>query len=107
MQQISATELAAVLKDDDQVLLTLLDVREPWEFGICHIEGSVSIPMNALPERLGELDREQAIVCICHHGVRSLHVGQYLEKNGFSRVINLVGGVDAWAAQVDPQMPTY
>lgn len=63
--------------------------------------------MQTIPQRLGEFDNERDIVCICHYGGRSLHVGMFLERQGFSRVFNLHGGVDAWARQVDPTMATY
>ena len=107
MQNLTAPELAKWLEDEASVKPLLLDVREPWEFQTCHISGSVAMPMNTIPSRLGELDTEQPIVCICHHGVRSMNVGLFLEGNGFSRVANLTGGVDAWASQVDNTMPTY
>lgn len=107
MQSVSASELAASLAKGDHGTPLLLDVREPWEFQICHIDGSVSMPMNTIPDRLAELDADRPIVCICHHGVRSMDVGVFLERRGFSQVINLSGGVHAWATQVDRQMPTY
>lgn len=107
MQNVTAPDLAALLANDEGGVPLLLDVREPWEFQICRIDGSVSMPMNTVPERLSELDADRPIVCICHHGVRSMDVGLFLERNGFSRIINLSGGVHAWAAQVDAQMPTY
>lgn len=85
----------------------LLDVREPWELAICRIDGSRSIPMQRIPQALAELDPARPIVCICHHGIRSYQVARFLEYQGFSRVINLEGGVAAWARDVDPAMPTY
>lgn len=109
MQQITPTALAARLQDDTQPPPLLLDVREPWEFQHCHIDGSVLIPMGTVPARLAELEscRETDIVVICHHGGRSAQVGYFLEHQGFSRVINLAGGVAGWAASVDPRMPQY
>ncbi|OIQ70574.1 putative adenylyltransferase/sulfurtransferase MoeZ [mine drainage metagenome] len=85
----------------------LLDVREPGEWAICRIDGSRSMPMQSVPARLSELDAECTIVCICHHGMRSAQVGRFLERHGFDDVINLTGGVDAWATQIDPSMPRY
>ncbi len=85
----------------------LLDVREPQEYDICHIPESVLIPMQQIPQRLNELNKEQEIVVICHHGMRSAQVGMFLEQNGFKNIINLMGGVAAWAEDVDPQMPRY
>jgi rhodanese-related sulfurtransferase len=107
MQTMTAPELAQWLADESRPRPVLLDVREPWEFQTCHIPGSVAIPMNSIPERLQELDDELPTVCICHHGARSMSVAAFLERNGFANVINLAGGVHAWALQVDGSMPTY
>lgn len=107
MQTVTAPELAAWLADNSRPRPVLLDVREPWEFQTCHIEGSLPIPMNTIPARLQELEEDTPIVCICHHGARSLSVAAFLERNGFTQVTNLTGGVHAWAQQVDPSMPTY
>ncbi len=107
MQTITAPELAAWLADESRARPVLLDVREPWEFQTCHIEGSLPMPMNSVPARLQELDDDAEIVCICHHGARSMSVASFLEHNGFTQVTNLTGGVHAWALQVDGTMPTY
>ena len=107
MQHLSAPELAARLADPAQEQPLLLDVRENWEFDTCHIAGSTQIPMHLIPIRVGELDDDREIVCICHHGARSMQVAAFLERNGFSNVTNLTGGVHAWAVQVDPSMPKY
>jgi rhodanese-related sulfurtransferase len=107
MQTLSAPELAVWLADESRAKPVLLDVREPWEFQTCHIAGSVSIPMNEIPARLTELEEEAPVVCICHHGARSMSVAAFLERNGFTQVTNLTGGVHAWAQQVDGSMPTY
>ncbi|MEW5878987.1 MAG: rhodanese-like domain-containing protein [Pseudomonadota bacterium] len=107
MKSVTASELARWLHDEARPKPLLLDVREPWEFEICRIEGSRLIPMRALPVRVGELDRDRPIVCVCHHGNRSAHVTRFLMHQGFADVYNLTGGVDAWARQVDPAMPTY
>jgi len=107
MQQISAVQLDAWLRDESRSKPFLLDVREPWEFEACKIAGSQSLPMRSIPQRLAELDSDAEIVAICHHGMRSMQVAAFLEQNGFGKLYNLQGGVAAWAAQVDPQMPTY
>lgn len=107
MKNVSARELADWLANDERADPLLLDVREPWEFGIAKIEGSQLMPMRTLPARLHELDREREIVCICHHGGRSAHVAMFLARQGWTDVYNLTGGVDAWARQVDKTMPTY
>ena len=85
----------------------LLDVREPWEFRICQIEGSQLIPMGQIPAALKALDPERETVVICHHGIRSRAVARFLDQSGFSNVINLKGGVNQWARDVDREMATY
>lgn len=104
MRHFSATGLAEYLQENTPLLL---DVREPWEYETCHIDGSQLIPMQQLPQALDQIPQNQDIVVICHHGVRSLRVCQYLEQNGYTHITNLTGGVDAWAQQVDPAMPIY
>lgn len=105
MVQITPDELYARMSSDSAPLL--LDVREPHEVQICRIEGSRNIPMHEIPRDVGTLDRDAEIVVICHHGVRSQSVAEYLERSGFSRVANLAGGIDAWSTKVDPGMPRY
>ena len=107
MQTLTAPDLAAWLSDKTQNPPVLLDVREPWEFQTCHIDGALTMPMNTIPHRLSELGAEQSIVCICHHGMRSMQIAVFLEQNGFTHVSNLTGGIHAWAQQVDSAMPTY
>lgn len=107
MHTVTAPELAAWLADPSRPKPVLLDVREPWEFDTCHIPGSLPMPMQTVPARIDELEEEAPIVCICHHGMRSMQVAAFLERNGFSEVTNLTGGVHAWAQQVDPAMPKY
>ena len=85
----------------------LLDVREPYEYEICHLEGAKLIPMGQIPRRLGELEKAGDIVVYCHHGVRSAKVAAFLREAGYSRVSNLRGGLEAWRQQVDPGMPGY
>jgi rhodanese-related sulfurtransferase len=106
MRELSARELYVHLKEAGEPPL-LLDVREPWEFGKASIEGSQLIPMRSVPDRLQELDRNRETVVICHHGIRSRMVAHFLERQGFSNVINLSGGIAAWARDIDRHMPTY
>jgi rhodanese-related sulfurtransferase len=105
VKEISATQLKALLDDGDKPIL--LDVREAWECGICSIDGTIVIPMNDIPSRQNELDKETPIVTICHHGMRSQNVAFFLEQNGFNHITNLVGGIDAWARTIDSDMATY
>ena len=104
MSSMSAPELAAHLQ---QASPLLLDVREPWEFDICHIAGSNNLPMGQIPQRVEELPDSGEIVVICHHGVRSQQVIRFLQGQMNATLINLDGGVDAWARQVDDDMPLY
>ncbi len=85
----------------------LLDVREPNEFAYCSIEGSVLIPLGQLAQRAAELPGEREIVAICHHGNRSFHAAAWLQQSLGLDVVNLQGGVAAWAAEIDPAMKQY
>ena len=107
MGNLTPAELAAWLADPARPDPLLLDVREPWEFQTCHIAGARHVPMNELPARLDELDPDAEVVAICHHGARSQQVAYFLARQGFARVHNLAGGVDAWARTIDPAMPVY
>jgi rhodanese-related sulfurtransferase len=107
VKQISPAELAAWLADKSREAPLLLDVREPWEHDKARIAGSQLVPMNDVPARLAELDDAKEVVAICHHGGRSMQVATFLEKNGFARVHNLAGGIDAWSRTVDPSVPVY
>jgi rhodanese-related sulfurtransferase len=104
MRQFRPAELAAYLQAGHAPVL--LDVRSPGN-GVCRLPGAILIPMGELPARLAELNKEAETVVICHHGVRSYHAARYLETVGFGDVINLSGGVAAWADEVDPAMPRY
>jgi len=107
MEHLSAPQLAAWLADPSRPRPVLLDVREQWEFDLCHLDGATLMQMNSIPARIDDLDEDAEIVCICHHGMRSMQVAAFLERNGFGKISNLTGGVHAWALQVDSAMPTY
>ncbi len=86
----------------------LIDVREPWEFATAKIEGSVLIPMGDVPARANqELDPDERLVVLCHHGARSLNVTVWLRNQGFENAQSLRGGIDAWSAEVDAKVPRY
>lgn len=89
----------------------VLDVREPWELQTATVQATgftlISIPMRSVPERLSELKQDQAIACLCHHGMRSQQVAQFLVQNGFSTVANIAGGIDLWSTEVDTAVPHY
>lgn len=102
---ISPKELRARLDKGDK--LVLLDVREPWEYDLAKLAGSILIPLATLPQSMAKLDREAEIVAICHHGMRSADATNFLLQQGFGSVKNLVGGIDAWSVQVDGSVPRY
>lgn len=106
MRHMAAHQLQAWLESQGGKV-ELLDVREPWEFDVCRLEGSRLIPLSQLPSRTGELDPVCTTVVICHHGVRSLRAAAFLEHLGFGDVVNLSGGIDAWARTVDGGMAVY
>lgn len=85
----------------------VLDVREVPELAICALEGALHIPMRQVPERLAEIPRDRPVVVLCHHGIRSWQVTQYLRREGVERAVNLAGGIDAWAIEIDPAMARY
>ena len=107
MNQITPQQLQERLSDTAARQPLLLDVREPWEFQICRLPGSLLMPMQTLPARHVELNADADTVVICHHGARSMQVAMFLERAGFARLYNLTGGVDAWARTVEASMPVY
>ena len=107
MQSIRPDELAVWLEDTQRPQPVLLDVREEWEVQTASLPGITHIPMNSIPDTLDQLPRDADIVCICHHGMRSYQVGRFLEHNGFTRIINLSGGMDAVSRTVYPHIPVY
>ena len=109
MQRMSATQLAQLLLEqtNPESKPFLLDVREPWEFEICNITASHNIPMGQIPAQLNDISDQLTTVVICHHGVRSMQVINYLSQQGFNNLINLDGGIDAWARQIDLDMAVY
>ena len=106
MREFDAQQLEHYLKDCGPRPF-LLDVRQPWEYDVCHIAGSQLIPMGQIPAEVDTLDKNRETVVICHHGIRSRQIGYYLEQAGFDNIINLKGGVDAWAKIIDKTMATY
>jgi len=107
MHQLSAIQLRELLDKPIEQQPKLIDVRELWEFNIAHIAGAQHIPMNEVPSRVNEIDETHPTVIICHHGVRSLQVVTYLQRQGFDNLHNLNGGIDAWSRQVDASVPVY
>lgn len=104
LSEIAPADLKQRLERGERPLI--VDVREPWEVAAASLPGAVNIPMGEIPSRLTELDPDRETIVLCHHGIRSAQVAMYLARNGFERVINLSGGIDAWSA-VDPSVPRY
>ena len=103
--EISAAEAAELLKEKNA---RFIDVREPWEFATAKIEGSELMPMGDVPSRAHqELDPEERVIVLCHHGVRSLNTTVWLRNQGFEQAQSLRGGIDAWSAEIDPLVPRY
>jgi|SRR5579862_1517074 len=103
--EISPAEAAALVKQNQA---RLIDVREPWEFATAHIQGSLLMPMGDVPARAHqELDSDERLIILCHHGQRSLNVTAWLRNQGFDQAQSLRGGIDAWASQVDATVGRY
>ena len=103
--EISPTEAAALLKSG---AARLIDVREPWEVEAARIDGSVLMPMGEVPARAHvELDPDERLLVVCHHGQRSLNVAAWLRNQGFEQAQSVAGGIDAWAALVDASVGRY
>lgn len=102
---VGPLELEESIKRGDAPLL--LDVREPYEYEICHLVGAKLIPVGQLPRRMDELDSGRSIVVYCHHGIRSAWAVRLLRDAGYREARNLSGGIEAWRQQVDPEMRAY
>jgi rhodanese-related sulfurtransferase len=108
--EISPAELASRCRDGE--LWQLLDVREPWEVEIARVQQTDSmptsnIPMAEIPTRYTELESTRPVAVLCHSGGRSARVAAFLVQQGFPRVSNVRGGIDAWSGEVDPSIPRY
>jgi rhodanese-related sulfurtransferase len=103
--EISPGEAAALLSEGNA---KLIDVREQWEFMTAHVENSVLMPMGEVAARAHqELDPEERLVVMCHHGMRSMNVTVWLRNQGFEQAQSVRGGIDAWSADVDQGVPRY
>lgn len=104
MERLTPEQARERLEGGDALLV---DVREDMERELARLPGSIDIPLAQLPQQLDALPRNQALILMCHHGVRSAMAADFLERHGFERVINLEGGIDAWSHQLDPSVPRY
>jgi molybdopterin/thiamine biosynthesis adenylyltransferase/rhodanese-related sulfurtransferase len=103
MIEISASEAATRLRSGE--IQFVLDVREPFEWDLASLPGSIQMPMNSL--QVGLIPKETKGVVLCHHGMRSMYVLKHLQAQGFSNLLNVVGGIDAWSREVDKSIPRY
>ncbi len=103
--QIQPQDLAEALKSPTPP--RLLDVREPEELAIVKLDGAVPVTQELVQEMMAGWPKDTPIVTYCHHGIRSLEAASYLIGHGFTDVRTLVGGIDAWAEQIDPSLPRY
>ncbi len=103
---LDPAEVARRLKERPKEVV-LLDVREPHEREVARIDPSLHIPMNEVPERLGEIPQDRELIVYCHGGARSMMVAGFLSGRGYRSVANLAGGIDAWSVEVDPNVPRY
>ena len=104
MQDLTAEELKQYLALNQPLLL---DVREQWEWDKCHFDEAKLLPMGQIMANIDTFDKSAELVIICHHGIRSMQVARYFESIGFTNVINLKGGIDAWAKNIDSSMALY
>ena len=107
MNDLEITPAEAKQRLDRGEGVLLVDVREPWEFELCRIEGAKLIPMGTIPANLQALDTDDEVICYCHHGMRSLDVAVWLRGQGVERAKSLAGGIDRWSAEIDPTVPRY
>ena len=103
---MNATDAAQCLTESPDTTV-LLDVREAPELAIAQIAGAVHIPMGEIPARLAEIDTTKTIICMCHGGMRSAQVADFLTAQGYENAVNLTGGINAWSQLVDSGIPTY
>lgn len=87
--------------------IAILDVREPWELDLARFPDAIAIPLMTLPARVGEVPTDRPVIVVCHHGMRSHKAMSWLRQNGVANAINLEGGIDAWARQIEPTMGVY
>ncbi|MDP2137964.1 MAG: rhodanese-like domain-containing protein [Candidatus Didemnitutus sp.] len=101
--EIDVIRAAALLQQGALVL----DVREPAELAVCQLAGCLHVPMQEIPARLAELPPDAPVLVLCHHGGRSARVTMFLRANGIAQAVNVAGGIDAWALQIDPSLRRY
>jgi len=104
IQDLNPKEFKDYLVDNE---VTLVDVREQWEFDICQIKGAILIPLGEIAKSYANLNKDSNIALYCHSGIRSMHVADFLLSKGFQSLSNLQGGIDAWAQEIDTTIERY
>ena len=107
MDQLEITPAEVKVRLDRGENVVFVDVREPWEFQICRIEGAQLVPLGTLAASLNKLPEEDEVICYCHHGMRSLDAAAWLRFQGFERAKSLAGGIERWSLEVDSKVPRY
>ena len=105
IQEINPIDAAAMRNRSPHTLF--LDVREAPELEVCHIEGALHIAMSELTNQLAAIPQDRPVIVLCHHGMRSRQVIQFLQSQGYDNLLNLEGGIHAWAQEIAPEMTPY
>jgi rhodanese-related sulfurtransferase len=107
MESLEITPAKVKARLDQGEKLVLIDVREPWEYAVCRIEGARHVPLGALAASLQSLPDVDEVICYCHHGIRSLDAATWLRFQGIEKAKSLSGGIERWAVEIDPNVPRY
>ncbi len=107
MDELEITPKDVKARLDRGEKLHLVDVREPWEYDLCRIEGAKHVPLGSLAASLQTLPDVDEVICYCHHGMRSLDAATWLRFQGIERAKSLAGGIERWSLDVDPNVPRY
>ena len=103
--QIEPHEVKRRLEAGERLLL--VDVREPWEHGICRLPGAKLVPLGTVPSSLAVFEQADEVVIYCHHGMRSLDAAAWLRQQGVAGARSMAGGIERWSREVDPSIPRY
>ena len=107
MESLEITPAEVKARLDQGEKLILIDVREPWEYEVCRIEGARHVPLGALAASLQTLPDVDEVICYCHHGIRSLDAATWLRFQGIEKAKSLSGGIERWSVEIDPDVPRY
>ena len=107
MENLEITPAEVKARLDQGEKLVLIDVREPWEYEVCRIEGARHVPLGALAASLQTLPDVDEVICYCHHGIRSLDAATWLRFQGIEKAKSLSGGIERWSVEIDPDVPRY